>query len=156
IPADVDPKKVQPRKTKSEVTPSPALSMLNLRPDTIKTRKIAFLVADGFADSSVSEMKLMLMKEGAKTCTVAPRLGVLTGAYGDTANADFSLMTGSSVLFDAVYVPDGEESVAALKREEEALNFLKEAFKHCKAIAAAGAGVELLQLAGLPVSVEFE
>jgi catalase len=58
--------------------------------------------------------------------------------------ADFSFLTGSSVLFDAFYVPDGEASVTSLKGEPEVANFLNEAYKHCKTIAASGAGVELL------------
>ncbi len=56
------------------------------------------------------------------------------------------------MLFDAVYVPGGEASVAALQEQPEALEFLDEAFKHCKTIAAIGAGVELLESAGLPVA----
>jgi len=120
---------------------------------TIKTRKIAFLVADGFNDASVADMKMALMKAGAKAMTVAPRLGMLTGAADDTLNADFSLLTGASVLFDAVYVPDGEASVAALLAEPEALNFLSEAYKHCKMIAGHGVGVQLLESAGLGESM---
>ena len=61
--------------------------------------------------------------------------------------ADFSFLTGSSVLFDAVYVPGGEASIAALKNEPEPTNFLREAYNHCKAIAASGAGVDLLESA---------
>lgn len=57
---------------------------------------------------------------------------------------DFSFLTGSSVLFDAVYVPGGEASVETLKMEPEAVNFLNEAYRHCKAIAATGEGTELI------------
>ena len=64
-------------------------------------------------------------------------------------NADFSFSTGASVLFDAVYVPDGETSVAALQAGPEAVNFLREAYQHCKTIAAHGTGVQLLENAGL-------
>ena len=92
---------------------------------------------------------MALMKAGAKALTVAPRLGVLTGADGETLNADFSFSTGASVLFDAIYVPDGEASVAALQAGPEAANFLREAFQHCKTIAAHGVGVQLLENAGL-------
>jgi len=63
-------------------------------------------------------------------------------------------LTGASVLFDAVYVPDGEASVAALLAEPEALNFVDEAYKHCKTIAASGAGIELLAKAVLPVTTD--
>jgi catalase len=157
VPADGDPRKFQPKRPATEIEPSPALRMVdnpNFTLKSIKTRKIAFLVADGFNDTAVAEMKMTLMKAGALVMTVAPRLGVLTGAGGDSLNADFSLLTGASVLFDAVYVPDGEASVASLQAEPESLNFLGEAYRHCKTIAASGAGIELLAKAGLPVSSE--
>jgi catalase len=48
-------------------------------------------------------------------------------------------------MFDAVYVPGGDKSVEALKGEANALHFVNEAYKHCKAIAASGAGVDVLR-----------
>jgi catalase len=57
---------------------------------------------------------------------------------------DFSLLTVGSVLFDAVFVPGGKRSVETLAGEAAALLFVNEAYKHCKAIAATGAGAELL------------
>jgi catalase len=152
IPADVDPKKVQPKRVTQAVETAPTLSMIgnpNFPEDNIKTRKIAFLVADGFADDAVSAMKQILLTAGAAVMTVAPRLGMLTGANGEEIKADLSFLTGSSVLFDAVFVPGGDASVAALKQEAEAANFVHQAYKHCKAIAASGAGVELLAAAGI-------
>ena len=151
VPGDLDPKKVQPKRA-IEMEPSPALRMIdnpNFPNATIKTRKIAFLVADGFDDAAFLDMKQTLMSAGALVVTVAPHLGVVTGVDGAVVKADFSFLTGSSVLFDAFYVPDGEASVAALKDEPEVANFLNEAYKHCKTIAASGGGVELLSEAGL-------
>jgi len=152
IPADADPRKVQPKRAKQEIETSPTLRMVdnpNFPTDNIKTRKIAFLIADGFDDDAVAYMRQALLTAGAAALTVAPRLGVLTGAKGEEAKADFSFLTGSSVLFDAVYIPGGDASAAALKGEPEAINFVGEAYKHCKTIAASGAGVELLKSAGL-------
>ena len=151
IPADGDPKKFQPKRTKIEMDPSPALSMLNNLGDAVKTRKVAFLVGDGFVDTSLLEMKKALLTAGAKVMTVAPHLGLLTGQDGETVKADFSLLTASSVLFDAVYVPDGPESIDSLMQENESTNFVLEAYRHCKTIGAAGAGAELLRAAGLPL-----
>lgn len=145
VPADGDPRKFQPKRLTQEIGVSPALSMATSPKDSIKTRKIAFLAADGFDDAAVLDMKKALMTAGAMCVTVAPRLGVLKGAGGEAIKADFSFLTGSSVLFDAVYVPGGEASVETLKMEPEAANFLNEAYKHCKTIAATGAGVELLK-----------
>jgi catalase len=152
IPADIDPKKVQPKRVTQEIDVSPALRMVNnpnFPAESIRTRKIAFLVADGFDDVAFLDMKQALLTAGALAMTVAPRLGVLTGANGTVVKADFSFLTGSSVLFDAVYVPDGVASVTSLKAEPEAANFLNEANKHCKTIAASGAGVGLLALTGV-------
>jgi catalase len=153
VPADGDPKKFQPKRLAEAIEISPALSMVenpNFPKATIKTRKIAFLVADGFDDYAVADMKAALMTAGAKAMTVAPRLGLLTGANGEALNADYSFLTGASVLFDAVYIPGGETSIAALQAETEALNFLNEAYRHCKTIAVSGAGVQLLEKAKVP------
>jgi catalase len=156
VPGDVDPKKVQPKRA-IEMEPSPTLRMIdnpNFPSDTISTRKIAFLVSDGFDDAALSEMKQALMTAGAAVMTVAPRLGVLTGINGTVVKADFSFLTGSSVLFDAFYVPDGEVSVNSLKADPEVNNFLNEAYQHCKTIAASGAGVELLAAAGIVTAAD--
>jgi catalase len=50
-------------------------------------------------------------------------------------------------MYDAVYVPGGPQSIEALKLQGDAIHFVNEAFKHCKAIAASGEGVELLRQA---------
>ena len=76
IPADGDPKKFQPKRATQAIETSPTLSMVdnpNFPKDTIKTRKIAFLVADGFDDAAVSEMKKALLTAGAAAMTVAPQ-----------------------------------------------------------------------------------
>src|SRR5690349_138266 len=152
VPADGDPKKFQPKRTKVDMGVSPALSMVNNLGDAVKTRKVAFLVGDGFDELSLMEMKQALLTAGAQAMTVAPHLGVLTGQEGEVVKADFSLLTASSVLFDAVYVPGGEASIQSLMQENESTNFVLEAYRHCKTIGAAGAGVELLRAAGVPES----
>jgi catalase len=144
IPADGNPKNFQPKRPNKEVGTSPALSMANTIKNTIKTRKVAVLAADGFDDAAFAAMKKALTSAGAQVKIIAPRLGFLKGANGEAVKIDFSLLTSSSVLFDAVYVPGGEKSIAALVREPDAIHFVNEAFKHCKAIAATGEGVNLL------------
>ena len=44
--------------------------------------------------------------------------------------------------------------MASLKSEPEVANFLNEAYKHCKTIAASGAGVELLASAGVVTAAD--
>jgi catalase len=145
VPADGEVEQFQPRPAKKPIERSSALSMANTVKDTIKTRRIAILAADGVEDSELSGVKQALGAAGAQAKVVAPRLGSLKSANGTDVNIDFSLLTAGSVLFDAVYVPGGARSVEALMREAKALHFIHEAYKHCKTIAATGAGVELLR-----------
>ena len=158
VPADGDVKKFQPKRSNEEQETSPRLSMIanpNFPTETIKTRKVAFLVADGFDDTTALEVKMALLTAGAKALTVAPHLGIVTGANGEILNADFSLLTGSSVLFDAVYIPGGEASVNALNRAET-LEFILESYRHCKTVAATGEGIQLMTSAGVPTNEQGE
>ncbi len=147
FPADADPKDFQPRRGKSSIERSEPLSMENTVKDTIATRKVAILAADGVDGGSLSKMKQALTAGGAMGKVVAPHLGVIRSSGGGGVPVDFSLLTASSVLFDAVFVPDGAASAAALAGERDALEFVAEAYRHCKAIAAVGAGVDLLRAA---------
>jgi len=145
IPGDVDPNAVQPRAQQREIAPSPALSMLNTVKDTVATRKLAILAADGVDMASVKQVKEAIERNGGAAKIVAPRLGTLIGEDGDAVLIDFSLLTTSSVLFDAVYVPGGAASVAALAAERDAVEFATEAYRHCKPIGATTEGTDFLR-----------
>ncbi len=145
IPADGNPEEYQPIYVKSPVKKSDALSMNNTSKNTIKTRKIAVLAADGFEEESLVSFKKVLEKEGAKISIIAPKLGRITSETGTELKVNETLLTAASVLFDAVFVSGGSKSAATLLEEPSAVEFVDEAFKHCKAIAAHGEGAELLK-----------
>ncbi len=145
IPADADPQSYQPRIIESSLKVSPALSMANTIKNSIRTRKIAFLAADGVDANELNTVKNALMNEGAMVEIIAPRLGTISAADGSEIAVDKSLMTVSSVLYDAVYVPGGTNSVATIEAEPDAIHFLEQAFKHCKAIAASSNALQVLQ-----------
>ncbi len=136
--ADTNPKSVQPIKITSSIDSSEPLSMRNTVKDTIKSRKVAALIADGFDGDQLAEMKEFLLKQGAMLKTVAPRNGAILTADGKAVAADFSLLTTASVLFDAVYIPGGAASIKTLAGNADAYHFVNEAYKHCKAICATG------------------
>jgi catalase len=146
IPADGDPKDFQPRPGKSLVKSSAALSMAGTIKG-IRTRKVAVLTADGCDEAEVAQLTKALASEGAQAKIVAPRLGKLKGSKGSEIGIDFSLLTSASVLFDALYIPGGAAVAAALAKEPEALEFIRDAFKHCKTIGANQANVDLLRSA---------
>ncbi|MBA3963084.1 MAG: catalase [Chthoniobacterales bacterium] len=129
---------------------SPALSMANTVKDTIKTRKIAVLAADGVDEASLNAMKKALTSEGALIAVIAPRGGTIKGSNGGEIMVDHALLNAASVLFDAVYVPGGAKSVEALLANAKTIHFVNEMYKHCKAIAATGEGVNLIRASSIP------
>ncbi|HSI88228.1 MAG TPA: catalase [Pyrinomonadaceae bacterium] len=144
--ADTKPASVQPVKAEPPAPTSPALSMENTVKDTIETRRIAVLASNGVDERSFGKMKKMLESRGAMVKVVAPRNGKIMGSDGNEIKVDETFVTTSSVLFDAVYLPGGAESADELLETAEAIHFVDEAFKQCKAIAAEGDGVRLLDL----------
>lgn len=130
------------------VKSSDALSMLKnpANSPTIASRKVAIICADGVSEAAVSNMKKALLQEDAKGCIVAPHLGAVISDTDGEIHADFSFLTASSVLFDAVYIPDGL-GLTVLAESDEVNEFLNDAYKHCKVIGADGRAVSLLSAA---------
>lgn len=145
VPADGNAAEYQPGPKKRDPGRSPALSMATTLKDGIKTRKIAILAGDGVNDADLVGMQKALREAGAEAKIVAPRLGMLKSAKGAQVHIDFSFLTSSSVLFDAVYIPGGDKSVQALQTETDAIEFVQEAYKHCKTLAATGVGRQFLR-----------
>jgi len=139
--ADTNPKSVQPTRVKSSVEKSEALSMANTVKNTIKTRRIAILAADGVDGKAVSAMKNELEKSGATTKLIAPKLGFIKAADGSSLKADEAFFLATSVVYDAVFVAGGN----GLADEAEAIHFVNEAYKHCKAIAVFAGGEDFLK-----------
>jgi catalase len=121
--------------------------MANTVKDTAKTRNVAILAADGVEEDAVGTMQRALTAAGAISKIVAPHGGTLKGADGGEVPVDFSLLTVGSVLFDALFIPGGARSTNALASEASAVLFVRETYKHCKAIAASGTGLAVLEAA---------
>lgn len=123
---------------------SPALSQENTAKDSAKLRRVAVLVAEGFDHHGVVRLQDALQQEGAQAMVVAKYMGNIASADGQQIEATMNHVTSSSVVFDGIYVPGGDH-VDILKEQGDAVHFISEAFKHCKAIGATGRGIELLQ-----------
>ncbi|MBB5402828.1 catalase [Paraburkholderia sp. JPY162] len=124
---------------------SPALSLLNRVKPGIKTRKIALLAAPGSDAAAIKQLQQALKGEGATPMLIAPTLAGI-----DDLAPDATIAGLPSVMFDAVIVVGGEKGAKALAQSGDARHFVLEAFKHLKAIAALGAGRDLLTAAQLP------
>jgi catalase len=134
---------------------SGALSMEGTVKDTIASRQIAVLVAEGFDGESLARTRSALEGERASVVVVSQKLGPCKGTDGKTTEVDKTFTTTSSTMFDAVLLPGGAASVATLSESGDALHFVQEAFKHCKAIGALDEAVELLSSAKLPQALRL-
>ncbi|MCH5277519.1 MAG: catalase HPII [Desulfovibrionaceae bacterium] len=128
----------------------PALSLYANGNQTLKSRRAALLVADGVNGKSVDAICEALKSEGVHPQIFAPRPGMITTAEGEALKPDGSIEGNPSVLVDAVLVPDGEQSVETLMNDGNATYYLRQAYKHLKAIGLAGEAKRMLKAAGLP------
>ena len=149
LPAPM-PKALQ-KKVRAEVAESKALSLFARRGNAgIQARRIAVLIADGVNGDHARAIAARLRKDGAVPVFVAPKLGAVKAVKGAALQADASLEVAPSVVFDAVATADGEGAAAALAGDARALDFLKEQYRHCKAMLVSGAARLVFETAGIP------
>ncbi len=156
VPADADQEKYEPGKSNPSIETSEALSMFYDNPKTIKTRKIAFLCSDGVDDSSFMQMKKALEAEGAYVKIIAPRQGFIHTSDHKEFKIDHSFLTSSPVLFDAFYIPDGNQSISELKETADLMEFVNLAYKHLKPILISKSAEHLLEKAPFYKTVKEE
>ena len=131
------------------ITASPALSLENQPRASIKTRKVALLAAEGVRAAEIDAARTALHGGGAAVEVISFVLGALHSEEGRPVDVDKTFLTASSVLYDAVYVPGGEASVAALLESDDASDFVHEAYRHAKPVGASSEGIELLADSGV-------
>ena len=132
----------------NKVDEDPALSMLARPGGSVKTRKVAILVADGVEAAPLRRIQQDLVDAGALCKLVAPHLGTVSTTSGRQLAVDHTFANMPSVMFDAVLIPGGGDCAAALCQLGEAVHFVLEAYKHCKTICAVSDGVQLLSTLG--------
>ncbi len=135
-----------------EVTLSPALS-LQARPGDggIRTRRVAVLATRGVRADDVRALVDALAGQGAGVRVVGPHVGALETEEGETLEADASVENEPSVLFDAVVLPAGEEAVELWSADGRVLEFVRDAWRHGKAILALGTSSQVLSVAGIDI-----
>jgi catalase len=146
--------KVRPRDVTPEVTASPALSLFARPGDgSIRTRRVAILVADGCERDGLVALVDRLTREGAVSRFVAQTLGSVQPATGDAIEVDVSLEAAPAVLYDAVVLPDGQAAVDKLQADGRTLEFIKDQYRHCKPILITGASRTLLDACGIATTL---
>ncbi|SHG65961.1 catalase [Massilia sp. CF038] len=130
--------------------PSPSLSLLS-RPGvkSIQARRVAILVGNGVDGAMVRAMYASLLADSVQPRLVGQRLGKVSSLDGCPLDVETTFEAMPSVLFDAVIVPDGGELAGTLGVDANALEFLRQQYRHGKPMLGVGDGSELLIVAGV-------
>lgn len=137
IPAYTDPETLQSDEKEPLLASSSALSMKYTVKDTIKSRKIGFIIGDGAEAAAFNHLKNTLEENGGKVEVISSDLSPVKISNGEVVIPKHSLTSCASVLFDALYISTGENSDNGFflsKNKNHILNFINEAYRHCKAI----------------------
>lgn len=141
------PAALAPAKKRVEMKPSDALSILKHVPP-VTGRTLGILVTDGADGAIVEALKSAAEGAGANVKIVAPKVGGVTLGNGDLLPADEKIDGAPSVMFDAVALVLSEDGAQMLLGEKAALDFVSDAFAHCKAIGHTPAAKALMDKAG--------
>jgi catalase len=118
-----------------DIPRSPALQIIGKMRDTLQGRAIGILVDDGSDGSTVKALRKAAEDAGATVKLVAPKLRVALKG-GKPVDVDGQLAGTPSVIFDAVAVVLAPEAGKRLAHIGAAVDFVRDAFGHLKAIAA--------------------
>ena len=132
-----------------EMKASPALQIIGKMKDTLMGRSVGILIADGSDGAAIKKVKKAAIDAGASVKIVAPKLGATKLADGAIMAADGQLAGTPSVLFDAVAIILCDAGAKALAKEGAAVDFVRDAFGHLKAIAVDQGGRSLLASANI-------
>ncbi|MEP6763426.1 MAG: catalase [Gemmatimonadaceae bacterium] len=148
----------QPRalnmQVESEVEVSSGLSLFSRPGETgVRTRRVALLVADGVNGTSLKSTYEQLLAAGAVPRIVGGKLGTVKSVSGSDVHVEITLETAPSVLWDAVVLPDGEEATAKLASMGQAVEFVRDQYRHCKPMMVFESSDALLTEARIPESL---
>ncbi len=135
--------------TVTNLPPSPPLSILANGPKSFKDRRLGILITDGADAGVLNGLIAAATKEGAEVMIIAPKITGATTSDGKLIPADFKIDGGPSVLFDAVAVVTSPAGTAQLSTEKTALDFVSDAFAHCKFVGFNADAKPLFDAAGI-------
>jgi catalase len=115
--------------------PSPALRTIGKMKPSLDGRTVAILVADGSDGATITSIAQAVRAAGATVKIVAPKVGGAKLADGTLLSADGQLSGTPSVMFDAVALVLSREGAETLSQDAAAVDFVRDAYGHLKAIA---------------------
>ncbi len=128
---------------------SPALRLIDKTPPTLRGRCVGILVDDGSDAAVLTTLRREVENAGATVKIVAPKIGGARLSNGKHQPADGQLAGTPSVVFDGVALVLSVGAGKALAKEAAAVDFVRDAYGHLKAIAADAGARPVLAAAGV-------
>ncbi len=132
-----------------DMAPSPALQIIGKMKDTLEGRAVGVLVSDGSDAALTNAITAAVKKAGASFKIIAPHVGEVALSDKSALKVDGQLAGTPSVMFDAVAIILSSDQAAMLCNEAAAIDFVRDAFGHLKAIAIDAGAQALLEKAGI-------
>ncbi|RFN58310.1 type 1 glutamine amidotransferase domain-containing protein [Marixanthomonas ophiurae] len=111
-------------------------------------KRIAIIATDGFEESELKSPKEAMEKEGFTVDIVSENTGSIkawdNGNWSNDYNVDKTLDSVNANQYNALVVPGGVINPDKLRRNENALNFVKDFFAQKKPVAAICHGPQIL------------
>jgi catalase len=127
-----------------DMPPSPALQLIGKMKPTLQGRCVGILVDDGSDAAALGALRKAVEAAGAAVKIVAPKVGGAKLSDGRRIAADGQLAGTPSVVFDAVAVLLSAAAGKQLAKEAAAVDWVRDAYGHLKAIASDEGGQALL------------
>jgi catalase len=131
--------------TRTNLKPSPALSILRNPPPSFFGRKVGVLVSDGVDAKLLGALQRAVSGAGATIEIIAPNVGGVEAVDGTWIEADEKLDGAPSVVYDAVALLLGKRAGTTLANAAPARDFVADAFAHLKLIAYTAGGLQLIE-----------
>lgn len=145
LPTAIEPA----RPTRTDLAPSPALSIVENGPDSFAGRRIGVLVSEGADAKTLRSLQRAADGEGAELQLVGPKRAGVADSEGNELTIAELVDGGPSVLFDAVAIVLSADGASTLVANPAARDFVSDAHAHCKFIACGPNADVLLEAAGL-------
>ena len=115
---------------------------------TVKDERIAIITADGTEDQEFFYPYYRFIEEGYQVDVLTPKGGSFKGKNGSGLKETMAIADADPYAYALLYIPGGK-APAALKKEDEAVQFVKEFCASGKPIGAICHGPQLLAKAGV-------
>jgi catalase len=138
----------------ADLPASPSLSILRNGPNKFEGRKLGVLVSDGAKSELLTALEAAIKQAGATMELIAPQVGGVTTSDGRWLEAQQRIDGGPSVLYDAVALLIADDSAAVLCENAAAIDFVSDAYSHCKYIAFVEGALPLLRRCSISTQAE--